>query len=242
MFSRYPAIHAVGQSIKTQLMDMGFPASKIRVIPNGFPDPPTEAVRLSKEKLMRYLSLQLESQLVLTVGNICFRKASHKILLLAQRIQKLHPDVHFLIVGSKDSPLEQAYASRLLEWREKHHINNFHLLGYVGNEVLDSLFHHSDVYLSSSLSEACNLSLMEAAVQGLPIVSTDVGAGRDLFEPEGTIIPRNCSVKDLENAITDSLGVNRNITYSKIKSNSWPEVAQRVVEYYDFIIESGVGT
>ncbi|MFW9887106.1 MAG: glycosyltransferase family 4 protein [Candidatus Thorarchaeota archaeon] len=237
MVSRKPFFHAISESIRNQLVERRVPSSRICVIPNGFPDPPANTVEPRREDLMARLGLQEDSRIVLTIGNVSFRKGTHKTLFVAKKIQKTHPDVHFLIAGSKSSPLERAYASKLQYWSEKYSISNFHLLGFIQNELLDSLLRHADVYLSSSLSEACNLALMEAAVYGRPIVTTDAGAGRDLFENQGKVIPRNSSIQMMSHAVVEMLGANRNITYSGIDSYSWPRVAKRVVEFYENVVE-----
>jgi len=239
MFSAGPWYHAVSSTIKMQLLGLGAKAEKIRVIPNGFPDPPSNGQHMAREELLEQLGLFRDSRLVLTIGNLGFRKAAHKVLFASKLTQVQKPDIQYLIVGSNDSPLERAYVSKLRSWQRQHQIHNFHLLGYVEPRILDALLHHADVYLSPSLSEACNLALMEAAVFGLPIIATDAGATRDLFDGEATILPRTATPRDIAKAVLDNINCGKK-DYSHAKRDSWEEVSRRLVAFYEYILEKGI--
>jgi glycosyltransferase involved in cell wall biosynthesis len=59
---------------------------------------------------------------------------------------------------------------------EKH----FEYRGWTEYEELPCLLNSSDIFVLSSLHEAFNMSVLEAAFCGLPVVSTDVGIARDI--------------------------------------------------------------
>lgn len=54
------------------------------------------------------------------------------------------------------------------------------LNGFIDYEKIPGILNDADIYVLSSLYEAENLSIVEAAFCGLPVVSTDVGSAREL--------------------------------------------------------------
>lgn len=76
-------------------------------------------------------------------------------------------------------------------------MKNFHLLpnlahsykvatkfNYVPNNEMPYFYNSLSTYVYFSSHEGCNRTIIEAAACGLPIVSTDAGAVRDLLDPE----------------------------------------------------------
>lgn len=56
-------------------------------------------------------------------------------------------------------------------------------------EDLARLLDHSDIYVCASRTEGLSRAMVEAMARGLPVVSTDVGAARELLADPETIVP-----------------------------------------------------
>lgn len=227
-------VHALSESIKLQLVQLGVPLTRIRVIPNGYSRNFNDSKPLSKKVLTRALNLEGDVQLILTVGAINARKGIHRLIEAARLLRKLDETIHIVAVGQISNILERSYARRLLDRVKQFGLSNFHLVGYVPKLILDSFWEHSDAYVSTSISEACNLALIEAASVGLPIVASDVGAARDLLGDEGILISRTPSPQQIASAMLESLQRKRR-TYPFLKKIEWSSVAGEMIQMYERI-------
>lgn len=109
------------------------------------------------------------------------------------------------------------------------------MLGYIDDIMLHNLYSHSDVYLSASQSEACNLSLIEAASYRIPIITTDVGASKDLFPNEAVFLDRYCTSRDIVEAVSKTIGKPR-IEYEAIQQVNWNKAMEELLAFYDNIV------
>ena len=230
-----PWIHALSTTIRDQLIRMGMDSEKITVIPNGFSEHETKPSRRERTELLNELGLPDDAKLVVTVGSISFRKGIHQILLAAKQLQSLDSRVHFLLIGSMELPLERAYSRALKEKLSKYEIRNVHLLGHIPSILLHDVMSHADSYLSTSLSEACNLALIEAAEYGIPIIATKVGAVKDLFSEEAVLLDKIPSAQELRSAIEINLRPSRKV-YSCVSKFSWSKVTRSILSYYSEIL------
>ncbi len=234
LLSRTSYVHAVSNTIVQQLKTK-YPGIKSKVIPNPpntpKPGPPT----ISREHLLATLGIPSNSKIILSVGNLAFRKGYH-ILLDAAEILKDRQDLHFIVVGKTLNLLFRSYQMALQGRIVREGLSNFHLLGFVSNELLHNLFSHADVYVSAAISEACSLALLDAASYKVPIIATDVGAARDLFEGEAQIIPRFCNGTDISRAIITSSNHTRQ-AYSITKKYTWDTVTDSLIEFYNNILD-----
>ncbi len=115
--------------------------------------------------------------LVVTVGRLV-RPKGHQTLIDAFAILNKKMEVRLLIVGSgklKNS-LERQIKQLNLE-------NSIQLVGLQANPY--SIMAAADLYVSSSVSEGFSNTLLEAAVLGLPIVSTDHRFGANELIKDG---------------------------------------------------------
>lgn len=59
---------------------------------------------------------------------------------------------------------------------------NVQIIGFIDYEKIPEAMKDADVYVSGSLYESQNMSLLEAAFSGLPVISTDTGAAKEVTE------------------------------------------------------------
>jgi glycosyltransferase involved in cell wall biosynthesis len=231
-----PWVHALSKSVKEDLVTLGIDPGRIQVIPNGFSKSDIQLPTKSKDELLRKLNLPRDSELVVTVGSVSFRKGIHRVLRAAKQIKLLNPKVKFLVIGSMSKFLERAYSNalkaKIADWK----LTNVYLLGHIDSTLLHDIMSNADLYLSPTLSEACNLAILEAVGYGIPIVATRVGAVEDLFSNEITMINANPSTSELVRAIRKVLN-SRHREYSSIEKCSWQQVTGRILSFYEKILQ-----
>lgn len=122
--------------------------------------------------------------LVGTVANYREQKAYPDLLAAAAAVMGLEPNGRFVAVGHGPLEAEVQHAHRKLRLGDR-----FQLLGYREDAV--AVLAACDIFVLSSTYEGLPVSLMEALVLGLPVVSTDVGGIGELVRDgvEGILVP-----------------------------------------------------
>jgi glycosyltransferase involved in cell wall biosynthesis len=171
-------IIAVSGAVKTQLLQHGYPDSRVSVIWNGMPEGPVCADR---EALRAELGIAPGQHALVNAGRFIHDKGQD---LLVQMMAKLpQPHVHLYLVGDASTDHGQAIqASAKADAR-------IHFLGY-RNDV-QRILPAFDGYVLSSRREAMPLSLIEAMAARLPIVTTSVGGVPEVVQDgvSGLIVP-----------------------------------------------------
>lgn len=100
---------------------------------------------------------------------------SHITLFKALKIVKLKiPGVRLECYGRDDKNLLKKLA-------EEHGVSDcVKLNGFIDYEKIPEALHNADIFVLSSLYESQNMSVIEAAFCGLPVVSTSVGAAPEI--------------------------------------------------------------
>lgn len=230
-------VHALSSTILTQLTRLGIPTSRIRVIPNGIERRNIDPPGTTRENLVKVLDIPSDSKIALTVGSIEYRKGLHRLLETAELMEREGLNIHIVAVGRIGNILERIYAKKVFDFINQKNLSNVHVTGYVPLKILRSLQVLSDAYISASISEACNLALLEAALVGLPIVTTDVGAARDLFGEEAIIVPRYPKPIEMMSALSEAVNHGKK-RYSCVKKFQWENVVRMLMEFYRDVLES----
>lgn len=238
MIRRNPFAIALCSLIKHQLQQMGLSENRIQIIPNGVENddaglPPT--LHLIND----ITEISMNSRIVLSVGSLVFEKGLHKEIMAAKMLQQINPSIHFVRVGSGNTPLARGYMKRIRQWLKADSVDNFHWIGYLQHDTLMKLMQTVDMYLSASYTESFGLSLVEAMIAGLPIVCTDVGIARDFLkdDPNTIILDRFCTPKQIAESVIELLerGVRNE---SKRNPPSWKNVAKDTINFYQRIIDN----
>ena len=202
---------AVSHATRTFHVAGGLSAEKIHVLYNGVdldefcPRPPTGY-------LHRELGLPPESPLVGTIGQIGLRKGQDVLLHAAARIAHRAGDVHYVIVGQRNSEkeesrrFEQGYMTRCrrvpcphLSWAclnrrrpphahdERGHgtdglAHRVHFLGV--RDDVSRLLNELTLLVHPARQEPLGRVLLEAAAAGLAIIATPAGGTPEIFPPE----------------------------------------------------------
>ena len=131
--------------------------------------------------LHRELDLPDKTALIGTIGQLGLRKGQDVLLRAAAAIVRRAPDVHYIIVGERNSGKAE---SRRFE-RELHEVADGSLAGRVHflgrRDDVPSLLNELTMLVHPARQEPLGRVLLEAAAAGTPIVATDVGGAREIF-------------------------------------------------------------
>ncbi|MHC1591522.1 MAG: glycosyltransferase [Candidatus Helarchaeales archaeon] len=150
-----------------------------------------------KKALRRSLGLNPDSVVILSMR--AFRPIyGHVYQILALRkLVKEFPNIQF--VYSSDGPTRKIIEGLLEKFKLK---ENVKFLGFVPEDVLVKYIHAADIYVSTSLSDGCPASTLEAMYGKLPVIAFNVGGVAEWIKDEesGFLVPSR-DVKSLTEKI-----------------------------------------
>lgn len=153
---------------------------------------------------VKHKNIKEHIEQVLFVGHIKKTKGVMEILEVA----KTNPDIKFVLAG----PLTDDFNQEEILLKAA---GNLELTGSVSGEEIKEYLDRSDVFLFPSYTEGFSLALLEAMARGLPIISTDVGANKDMIETEGGILVGIQNSKEIEIALSKMRDQNIRATMSR---------------------------
>lgn len=179
---------------------LGYEASKLEVIPNGYDFTHLQATGAERQRV-RALASVAEAEIVVgTVGRFHSDKDHQNFVRAAGVLGAEFPALRFVMVGRG---LDGGNA-QLVEWiAETGRRDRFVLLGERSD--VPACLAAMDVFCLPSRSEGFPNVLIEAMAMGLPCVATDVGDVADILGDGGELVVKENSV-ELAAAIRRLLG------------------------------------
>lgn len=181
------AVIALNEGMKKSIADLGVFSERICCIPNGIE---TERFNCEDGKSAQEPD-ESDSKIVLAVGNYRPVKGFENLLKAMSIVVKKEPKVKCAIIGRNTEALFPLVQNLKIE-------KNVKILGQISSspeigapERLIHLYKKSYLFISSSLSEAFSLTILEAMASGLPVVATDTIGARGLIKDgvEGFLSP-----------------------------------------------------
>ena len=164
-------------------IDVGYPAGKMCLIPNGF-DLERFVPDINARKAVRTeLNLSDDVQLIGLIARDDPQKNHFGFINAAMIVHQVMPDVHFLLAGSGIDYSNHPLVQRIEESGLRCH---FHLLGR--RDDIPCLMASLDLLASPSFGEAFPNVLGEAMACGVPCVVTDVGDSADIIGETGRVV------------------------------------------------------
>ena len=166
------AIIACSDLTMREHIDFGYSANKIIVINNGV-----------NEKRFKYnpkIPLSRENPVIGFIGRWHPIKGHKTFIKAAKILSKEIISARFIMIGSN---IDQ----------QNHDLNNIikandlaEKIELYGEEEVDirKYYEMIDIYICSSWSESFSLTIVESALQGIPIISTDVGIVREIINDD----------------------------------------------------------
>ena len=112
--------------------------------------------------------------ILITIGSAVDVKGYNYMLQVVNRIRKNYPDLVLVICGRDDEGKLKNMVNKL------DLSDNVAIKGFVDYENIPAELNEADIFVLSSLYESQNMSLIEAAFCGLPVVSTRVGVAEEI--------------------------------------------------------------
>jgi glycosyltransferase involved in cell wall biosynthesis len=158
---------AVSEPVRRYLHGIGIPDDRIRLLWNAVPKAADDALG-DPAATRRSLGLPEDAFVVTTAARLHPSKG-HRFFVDALTATAADlPHVHWLIVGEgrEEEDLRRRVEAAGLSGR-------VHLLGF--RDDVPALMHASDAFVLPSLAEGLPLVVLEATLQGLPVLTTTVG-------------------------------------------------------------------
>jgi glycogen(starch) synthase len=218
------------------------PEGRITVIPNGID--PIDMRPVEDLSALRARFAQPEEQLVLLVGRLVYEKGFQLALEALAPIVKQRASVRFLVAGSGTHEDELKLQARRLGLTD-----HGEFLGWIGDDVLHSLYRIADLCVVPSLFEPFGLVALEAMASGCACIVADTGGLREVV-PAGERVGLRFNGGD-----ADHLGVmiDRLLSDTQLRDRlvieasehvlrfDWNDVAQRTLAVYREQVSQGRG-
>jgi glycogen synthase len=221
--------------MREQVADIfGVLEARITVIPNGI-DPDDLPVPADAElaRLRREFAAP-DERLVLLIGRLVYEKGFQIALEAMPELIARLPGTRFLVAGSGTHEGElrrQAAALGLLEHGT--------FLGWIGDDVLHSLYRIADVCVVPSIYEPFGLVALEAMASGCPCIVADTGGLREVVpHDEAGLRFRSRDPRSLGRMVERVLGdpALRERLVAEASGHvlrfDWGDVAERTAELY----------
>jgi glycogen(starch) synthase len=212
----------------------GVPSRRISVIPNGI-DPGDLAPGVDDLEALRAKFARSDQRLVLLVGRLVYEKGFHLALDALARVVKRPGNVRFLIAGTGTAEPELKLQARQLGLTR---YGSF--LGWVGDDMLHSLYRVAEVVIVPSIYEPFGLVALEAMASGCVCVVADTGGLREVVPADGSVglrFPSRDAAalgRVLEEVLRDDETRARIVDEARahVLRFDWTEVARRTAELF----------
>lgn len=228
-------IIAVSQFTADQVVELlGYPRDRITVVHHGVDRIP--GMRSSKSEYLEK-RFGVTGPFLLHVGAIQRRK---NIERLVAAFEQLDPRFSLVLAGTAGFG-SQAILSRITASPARERI---FVTGYVSRRDLYGLYRAASLLAFPSLDEGFGIPIVEAMSVGLPVVTSDRGAMREVAGNGGILVdPESTdSIHDgLVSALTDQLRCERLGALAKLRAAqfTWQRAAERTLDVYRKLAASG---
>jgi len=173
------AVISVSTRMKKKIIELGIDPNKVYVIPNGVDlklfRPPSERDAEDIIKVRKLFGVSDDEFLILNTRHLRPVYGLHYLIYAMKMVTQRVKNVKLIIAG--EGPLKNI----LLEAARKLEVDKYvRFVGTVPRTLMPKLMRASSIYVNTSLSEGCPVSLIEATASGVPIVSFDVGGVNDI--------------------------------------------------------------
>ena len=164
-----PIISLYEQNRQRQVLD-GADADRTRVIPNG--------VHVERYAPLRAQRPQTVPRVLGLIGRIVPIKDIKTFIRAIHALSRVMPDVQGWLIGPEEE--DPVYVAECRELVHTLELDNH--VRFLGFQRIDDILPQLGLMVLASISEAFPLVIGESFASGLPVLTTDVGACRDLVE------------------------------------------------------------
>ena len=205
---------------------------RVAVIPNGID--PDDLVAVDDLDALRARFAQPDEQLVLLIGRLVYEKGFQLALDALPGLIDTVGGLRFLVAGSGSH--EQALREQAAELGLMEHGT---FLGWIGDDVLHSLYRIADLCVIPSLYEPFGIVALEAMASGCPTIVADTGGLREVVDHEKVGLRFNGGDAEhlafmVERMLTDHELRDRLITQAgeHVLRFDWSDIARQTAAVY----------
>jgi glycogen synthase len=237
MANRAERVIACSAYMREHVADIyGLEESRVAVIPNGID--PSELVPVDDLDTLRGRFAEPHEKLVLLVGRLVYEKGFQLALEALPGLIERVGDVRFIVAGSgtAEHELRQQASELGLDGHGT-------FLGWIGDDVLHSLYRIADLTVVPSIYEPFGLVALEAMASGCPCLVADTGGLREVVPNEDVGLrfrsrdPGSLAAM-AERLLTDAELCDRLVAEASehVLSFDWSDVARQVGAVYRELI------
>lgn len=243
-------IVTVSNAMKAELISLGFPAEKIRVVYNGVDPQKYSREQVSGGKVAevrgRY-GLKENDQMVLFLGRLVWIKGVDKLIAAMPHVLQKAPNAKLVIVGLGDM---QDYLTRLMQNLKLQDAVKFRF-EFIPEEERIAHYAACDVAVFPSVYEPFGIVALEAMSMEKPVVvgASGVSGMREVVVPAGQeqcgfhVNPNDPT--DIAWGITSALQdpqysqrLGQNGRKRVLQEFSWDAIAKKTIQIYNELLES----
>jgi glycogen(starch) synthase len=220
----------------------GLDEERVAVIPNGID--PTDLVPVDDLEALRARFAAPDERLVLLVGRLVYEKGFHLALDAFAAAVERFGDVRLVVAGTGTAEAELKKQARELGLTR-----HATFLGWVGDDMLHSLYRIADVCIVPSIYEPFGLVALEAMASGCLTIVADTGGLREVVPGDGSVGLRFRSRDSdslgamLEKMLSDDEARERVVAAARehVLQFDWAEVATKTRGLYEELVLSYPG-
>ncbi len=197
---------------------------KIEIISNGIPK---ETLKQANKKVFREkYKIPKNKILVLCLGRLHKSKGFDQVI----KISKYFPEVQFIIIGAKDSYLDQL--KNLAEQSK-----NIKILTDKTEKEKYGALSSADIFIAPSHYEGFGIVVLEAFSQKCAVITSDKG-GLPYAVGNAGLIFKDYDIQDLKNKLS-KLIINKALRqklqeegYERVKNFTWDKISKKIEDIY----------
>ena len=221
--------------MREQIADIfGVEEGRVSVLPNGIDPEDLQPQDVAELRRLRAQFANPEQKLVLLIGRLVYEKGFHVALEAMPALIERLPETRFLVAGSGTHEAQlrhQASDLGLLEHGS--------FLGWIGDDVLHSLYRIADLCVVPSIYEPFGLVALEAMASGCPCIVADTGGLREVVPHDEVGLRFRARDPEALAAVAERVLANDDLgqrlvaeAHEHVRRFDWLDVAERTAAVY----------
>jgi glycogen synthase len=234
--NRSDRVIACSTFMREQIVDVfGVDEDRVEVIPNGIDPEDLQPQNEAELRRLRSEFAEPDESLVLLVGRLVYEKGFQFALEALPEIIRRQPKTRFIVAGSgthEEELRKQAEELGLMEHGT--------FVGWIGDDVLHSLYRIADVCVVPSIYEPFGLVALEAMASSCPCIVADTGGLREVVPHDEVGLRFRAkdpkSLAEMTVRVLADAKLCRRLTaeaFEHLRRFDWGDVAERTAAVYD---------